>query len=406
MAAEGYFNSKFFTCEEIDKRLLQGLYDDVVKSGYKGTKEELYSKLAFLVGKKTVGEIFNDYENNIADGSFTHAEGYRTKASGSDAHAEGNQCQANGNFTHAEGNQCQANGNASHVEGNKCQANGNQAHAEGNTTKADGPDSHSEGYETVASASFSHSANRGTVADNYAQTSIGYFNEKDTSPSSSSYNNTKPAFLIGNGQSDESRGNAFKVLFNGQTFSDGQYSSSGADYAEMFEWKDKNPDNEDRVGLFVTLESDKIKLTQSTDTYILGIISAAPTIIGDNPMRWHNKYLNDEWGRPVYEGVTVHYTEIETLDGIEKEVEKTRVDRVRKLNPDFNPEEKYIPRSERQEWDYVGVMGKLLVKHDGTLIEGSFCKPGNNGVATKSSDKGGYYVMKVINNTQALIFFK
>ena len=49
-------------------------------------------------------------------------------------------------------------------------------------------------------------------------------------------------------------------------------------------------------------------------------------------------------------------------------------------------------------------MGKLLVRQDGTLIEGDFCRPGENGVATKSDS--GYYVMEVLNNKQALIMFR
>ena len=57
-----------------------------------------YSELDFLsgkdldlVGKKTPsgGEIFNDYENNVAEGSYSHAEGYKTLASGESSHAGG-----------------------------------------------------------------------------------------------------------------------------------------------------------------------------------------------------------------------------------------------------------------------------------------------------------------------------
>ena len=32
------------------------------------------------------------------------------------------------------------------------------------------------------------------------------------------------------------------------------YSTPASDYAEMFEWEDGNPENEDRVGYFVTLK--------------------------------------------------------------------------------------------------------------------------------------------------------
>ena len=46
----------------------------------------------------------------------------------------------------------------------------------------------------------------------------------------------------------------FRVHGNGRIYSDQSTSiSSGADYAEMFEWQDGNPDKEDRVGRTVSL---------------------------------------------------------------------------------------------------------------------------------------------------------
>lgn len=309
------------------------------------------------------GEMFNDYKSNVASGSYSHSEGLSNTVSGKSAHAEGSYNTASGTASHAEGS------------------------------------------FTNSTAPYSHSQNYMTVADNYCQTSIGILNESDSNPSSR-YDFEKPAFVIGNGlESIPSQSNAFKVLFNGKTFADGEYSSTGADYAEMFEWEDGNPNNEDRVGRFVTLSKKKIIFANETSNYILGIVSGAPTIIGDNPMRWHNKYENDEWGRPIYEDIEVEYTEPEVQsDGTVKQVKKTRTDHVRKLNPLYNPKETYIPRTQRKEWDFIGMIGKLLVKQDGTLVEGEFCKPSVDGIATKSDN--GYYVMQVINNNQALILFK
>ena len=48
-------------------------------------------------------EIFNDYENNIATGYFTHAEGENTEAAGRASHAEGKDTKASGIGAHAEG---------------------------------------------------------------------------------------------------------------------------------------------------------------------------------------------------------------------------------------------------------------------------------------------------------------
>lgn len=34
------YNSKYYTCEQIDQRLLQGYFDDIVAAGYTGTKAQ------------------------------------------------------------------------------------------------------------------------------------------------------------------------------------------------------------------------------------------------------------------------------------------------------------------------------------------------------------------------------
>ena len=45
------YTSKYYTCEQIDQRLLQGYYDDAVAAGYKGTKDEFVSGLNNVVSK-------------------------------------------------------------------------------------------------------------------------------------------------------------------------------------------------------------------------------------------------------------------------------------------------------------------------------------------------------------------
>lgn len=49
--AEEYYNSKHYSCEEIDRRLLQGTFDDAVEKGYTGTKEEFDTLLATIPDK-------------------------------------------------------------------------------------------------------------------------------------------------------------------------------------------------------------------------------------------------------------------------------------------------------------------------------------------------------------------
>lgn len=48
------YSSKYYTCEEIDERLLQGYYDDAVAAGYEGTKEEFLDRLVEMLENPTV----------------------------------------------------------------------------------------------------------------------------------------------------------------------------------------------------------------------------------------------------------------------------------------------------------------------------------------------------------------
>ena len=189
------------------------------------------------------------------------------------------------------------------------------------------------------------------------------------------YAKKKIVMLVGNGSSS-AKSNSYR-LNNDGTASGGTYSSNGADYAEYFEWYDDNINNEDRRGLFVTLDGDKIKLASKDDTYILGIISGNPTVIGDSAdLYWKDQYKRDVFGIPIYS----------------EESENNLV-----LNPDYDSNKEYIPRSDRKEWDPVGLTGKLICIDDGTCEVNGYCYPSTNGIGTKSDH--GYRVTKRIDNT-------
>ena len=128
----------------------------------------------------------------------------------------------------------------------------------------------------------------------------------------------------------------FRVAGNGATYANGPYSSAGADYAEYFEWADGNPGAEDRRGLTVVLDGgDKIRIATGTDASndIIGAVSAVPTVLGDSAWsRWRGMYVLDAFGCPTSD-----------------------------LNPAYDPDTEYVPRSERKEWAPIGLMGKLRV---------------------------------------------
>lgn len=212
------------------------------------------------------------------------------------------------------------------------------------------------------------------------QTVIGV-NAKSTYQSSE---NADILFNIGNGQEKDGtliQNSAMQVDFSGNVYAGGAYKTIGADYAEYFEWLDGNVDNQDRIGLFVTLDGDKIKLANKDD-YILGVISANPSIVGNSAeLDWHDKYKTDVYGRLIYD---------ESHNPI--------------VSKNYNDTLEYVPRGARKEYSKVGLLGQLVVQDDGTCEVNGYCTASVNGVATKSDS--GYRVIKRIDETHIKIILK
>ncbi|MFI3175123.1 MAG: peptidase G2 autoproteolytic cleavage domain-containing protein [Bacillota bacterium] len=189
----------------------------------------------------------------------------------------------------------------------------------------------------------------------------------------------------------------------------GTYNSSGADYAEYFEWLDGNPSDEDRIGRFVTIRQGKIQLANADDSYIVGVISGNGSIIGDaQEDEWSGRFEKDIFGRVVCEWQDVEYSETELVENEDGEMEEVEKQIIRneyhmKENPEMNKDEKYIPRSQRSEWDVVGLMGKLIVIDDGTCAVDGFCDVGAEGIATEGDR---YLVMERLDSSHIKILLK
>ena len=212
------------------------------------------------------------------------------------------------------------------------------------------------------------------------------------------------SLIIGGGYTGDIGGYSNAVIATGQgnIYVSGNYNTNGADYAEIFEWVDGNPNNEDRRGLFVVLNHNKIRLANRLDDRedILGVISAFPSVVGDMyETEWHGKYETDVFGHPIL---------IECEETIEENGEtKTIKVLKKKISKDYDSSKDYIPRSQRPEYSYVGTMGKLVVVDDGSCEENGWCYPNINGVATKCIDKSkGYKVMERIDKTHIRIWVK
>ena len=157
-------------------------------------------------------------KGSTASGGYSHAEGWTSIASGQCSHAEGWGSIASGQDSHAEGTQAGiSDGNEIHLY--ETTASGLGSHAEGCGTTASGDNSHSEGILSSASGSNSHAQNQYTIASKVAQTTIGSFNEEDTSSTTTHPSGTnsygKYALILGNGTADDARSNALTVDWAG-----------------------------------------------------------------------------------------------------------------------------------------------------------------------------------------------
>ena len=371
-----------------------------------------------------------------ASGYASHAEGTTTTASGDYSHAEGSNLNSSGsamsdrtitisdvNYTiagstayginsHAEGAQSFAYGYSSHVEGYRATASGYDSHAEGGNTTASGSCSHAEGSTTTASGDYSHAEGRETTASNYASHAGGKYNASMTT--GGSYSNTiGTAFVVGNGTSKTALSNAFSVMFDGTVKAKSTITASTtADYAEFFEWLDGNPNEEDRVGYFVTMDGDKIKIANSDDGYILGVVSGEPFVLGNGDCdTWNGMFLRDEFRRTVYEPAP-KMEEILDDEGnptgefeeIEGEFEGTRP----KLNPKYDHTQTYISRFDRPEWAPVGMLGVLAIRHDGTAKVNGYVTVADGGIATAcdKNAENSYRVIKSNSDSVVEIIFR
>ena len=362
-------------------------------------------------------EIFNDYRSrtfadgaasagNVASGKLAHAEGWLTTASGAAAHTEGYGTTASSGGDHAEGQSTTASGGGSHAEGISTTATGEGTHAEGCATTA-GPDycchaegwnttasgvaAHAEGYFSQATGGASHAGGFHALAAALGQTAIGTCNVQSTAESDK--------LIIGKGiavqETVHSRANCFRATDTG-VYAAGSYRASGADYAEMFEWADGNPDGEDRAGRFVTLDGAKIRLAGPGDDYIVGVVSGNPSVVGDvHDDQWQGMYLYDVFGRPLWEDVEVP----DEVDSDGRVIIPAHTEHRQKINPAYDNSQPYRPRSERPEWDAVGMLGKLVAVDDGSCEADGWCTIGEGGIAVRTESRTKYRVMERLDET-------
>ena len=292
----------------------------------------------------------------------------------------------------------EAHGKGAIAWGEGSRAGGEYAFALGNGVKANGQRAVAFGLDSEAADGMAFCHGRGTYGG-FCVHAEGKFNIKN-------YSN-EYAHIVGNGTSDSARSNAYTLDWQGNgTFAGTVSSSTGADYAEYFEWKDGNPDNEDRVGYIVTLDGDKIVKANSGDD-ILGICSGTAMVLGDSAeWNWSKRYLTDDFGRIIYEDYDVEHEEVKD-ENTGKVIKEAWTEHIHapKQNPDYDTTKVYTKRADRPEWQIVGMMGKLYVRDDGSCVVNGYADV-VNGIATKATGKTNMRVMERINDSIIRVLMK
>ncbi len=302
-------------------------------------------------------------------------------------------------------------GEGSFAFGSGVKATGKNSFAIGYSTYASGYFSVSEGCDTLANDNYSHAGGYHTRGDNISSCVFGKYN-KQMQTGGTVFTQSGDVFVIGNGTGESSRSNALRVKFDGSILGTKAFQSGGADYAEFIKpWADGNLDNEDRVGYMVTVKGGLLYKAQPGD-YVAGITSGNPSVIGNADEDYYWKYERDEFNRIVMEDVPELAQKVdedgnpvfdkETHEPIMEETGNIILNARMKLAEDYDPslQQSYIPRAERPEWDYVGMVGVLPVRDDGTCLPGNFCKCGFEGIATAATkrDFDTFYVIERISD--------
>jgi hypothetical protein len=158
--------------------------------GY-GMLTQASGKYSFSLGRET-----------IAAGNYAAAIGYKATAAGTASMSLGQFTTSSGDNSIALGYLSSATGDYSIVAGSSSTATGNYSLALGNTNRARGV------YSTAIGS--------GSIAWGYA-TSIGQFNDTlDGSSSLTSWVQTDPLFVVGNGSGPFARSTAMTILKNGK----------------------------------------------------------------------------------------------------------------------------------------------------------------------------------------------
>lgn len=164
----------------------------------------------------------------------------------------------------------------------------------------------------------------------------------------------------------------------------GKLTQNNADIAELFESQSGQPIE---LGTIVTLDGDKIRKAQPSDEPI-GVISGTAALVANDKTYHHkDRYLQNEYGMTLTKRVQ---REFEDIDG--NPVFEWRDEPIE--NPNYNENLPYVSRSERPEWNTVGLIGQIYTNVEKDVIAGDLIN-GKAGIGYKDNVNGKGRVMAV-----------
>ena len=150
--------------------------------------------------------------------------------------------------------------------------------------------------------------------------------------------------------------------FNGNATFTGKITQNNADIAELYE---SQSGEAVPLGTIVTLDGGKIRKAQPNEP-ILGVISGTAALIANDKAYHHkDRYLVDDYGVLVTERKQVE--NIDDEGNVYYEWRDVPVE-----NPNYDPKLAYVPRSERPEWNAVGLLGQIYTNVDKDVIANDF----------------------------------
>jgi hypothetical protein len=189
-------------------------------------------------------------------------------------------------------------------------------------------------------------------------------------------------------------------------------------FSEMYEWADPS---KSKLGIFVTFDKEIpnriLPFGENNNTDVLGVSTINSVIESDNPKHWKFSYMCNEVG-DIYlkkEKLAVGqkiYDQVLELNYIQTRPWEHLIPIENKY---LDKNLKYIPRTNRQEWVRVNILGKVVVRDNGECKPGEYCQPYNGkliedfGIAVPASEDNPlkkFYVLERLSEKTILILNK